>query len=79
MVGFGPGTYPFDDYVSTNLIPLPTWVMLHYELTQPGVIEYDLQFDYKILLPLLVYGLVRIGQMAYQAFTSIELGGRAVP
>src|SRR5262249_45750318 len=62
LTGFAAGTIPFDDYVSQNLLPLPPWVQLHYELTNPGVIEYDFQFNWKVLLPVLVFAVVKIGQ-----------------
>ena len=74
LTRFARGTIPFDDYVNSALLPLPAFVDLHYELTDPGVIEYDFQFDWKILLPALVYGLVRIGQAAYQLITEIDFG-----
>jgi hypothetical protein len=68
------GTYPFDDFVNPELLPLPPWVMLHYELTDPGVIEYDFQFNYGVLLPVLVYGLVRLATLANQAISAIDWG-----
>jgi RHS repeat-associated protein len=71
--GYMKGTYPFDDFVNKDLLPLPLFVSLHYELADPGLIEYDYQFDYKVLLPLVVYALVRIGQAAYQAITETEV------
>jgi hypothetical protein len=68
------GTYPFDDFVNPELLPLPPWVLLHYELTDPGVIEYDFQFNYGVLLPILVFALVRVAQLAYVAISELDLG-----
>jgi len=53
-----PGNIPFDDYVNFSSIPggalpyqvLPNFVSLHYELTVPGVIEYDYQFNTLLLV-----------------------------
>jgi hypothetical protein len=78
MIGFGPGTYPFDDYVSENILPLPVWEQLHYELVDPGVIEYDFQFNYSILIPVLVFAAVRVAQAAYTFIMETEFVGGLV-
>jgi RHS repeat-associated protein/uncharacterized repeat protein (TIGR01451 family) len=78
MIGFGPGTYPFDDYVSENILPLPVWVQLHYELVDPGVIEYDFQFNYSILIPVLVFAAVRVAQAAYTLIMEVDFAGGLV-
>ncbi|HEY7404961.1 MAG TPA: hypothetical protein VIB39_15660 [Candidatus Angelobacter sp.] len=74
LTRFVAGTIPFDDSVSKSLIPLPSWVDLHYELTNPGAIEYDFRFDYKVLLPVLAYGLARVAADTYLAITELEWG-----
>jgi hypothetical protein len=57
---------------------LPVREQLHKELVDPGVIEYDFQFNYSILIPVLVFAAVRVAQAAYTFIMETEFVGGLV-
>ena len=80
--GFALGTIPFDDNVNKLILAaylLPPWVNLHYELTSPGVIQYNFSFDTRILLPVLVYAVVRVGIAAINYQVQMDAATALMP